>query len=86
MSGARIMVAVPQVRPVIDGVWHMTRLSRFPVPGEPVTTLCGLTEAADYGDQDSQVVATQCWDCDYRYRRDHGMEVLPTHPVLRKRA
>lgn len=85
MTGARIMLATPHVRPVIDGVWHMTRLSRFPAPGEHITTLCGVTEPADYGDQNTQIVATQCWQCDYRYRLDHGMEVIPTHPALNPR-
>lgn len=82
---ARIMVATPHVRPVIGGVWHMTRLTRFPNHGEAIKTLCGVADTADYSDQATTEIMTQCWECDYRYRRDHGMELLPDHPAVAAR-
>ena len=85
MTGARIIVVTPHVRPVIDGRWHLTRLSRLPAPGEPVTTLCGEREPADYSGQPTQITVTTCWDCDLAYREAHGMHILPTHPARRER-
>jgi len=83
VTGARIMVEMPHVRPVIAGVWHTTRLSRFPASGEPVTTLCGLTEPAGYSDQSSTQLAVPCWECDRRYRTENHLTVPPNHPAFR---
>jgi hypothetical protein len=71
--GARIMVEVPHVRPVIDGKWHFTYLTKWPVPGDTVTTLCGLSEPAEYDNNGSQAVVRTCWNCDFIYRREAGI-------------
>lgn len=81
---ARTMVEMMHIRPVFDGKWHMTRLSRMPEPGEPITTYCGQTHEASYHDQQSQVVVTTCWHCDLEYRRAHGIPWYGdrVHPAL----
>jgi hypothetical protein len=84
---ARIMVEMTHVRPVFDGKWHMTRLSRMPEPGEEITTYCGQTREASYRDQESQATVKACWDCDLAYRKAHSIPWYGTvaHPALQGR-
>ncbi|MEC3982428.1 hypothetical protein [Amycolatopsis sp. H20-H5] len=80
---ALIMVDLERVHPVIEGRWHQARFERLPEPGEPVRTLCGLVEAAEYCAVTSRSPSLErCWVCDLAHRRLHGMDVLPTHPGL----
>jgi hypothetical protein len=78
------MIDLDRVHPVFEGRWHrVTRLQRLPQPGEPIATLCGRVEEAEYVDasQCAAVVET-CWGCDLEYRRQQNIPVLPDHPGL----
>ncbi|WP_344861642.1 hypothetical protein [Amycolatopsis ultiminotia] len=85
---ALIYVDPVSVRPVVDGVWHLTWLSAVPTPGEEVRMLCGEAAEAAFvplRERTAQGALTQCPYCDLEYRRSHGYEILPNHPGLRPR-
>ncbi|MBB4689688.1 hypothetical protein [Amycolatopsis jiangsuensis] len=83
---AFIYLDAAAMRPVIGGVWHLTRLSAIPAPGGVITMLCNKTAASAFGtlsERSAHGVPTQCLYCDFEYRRIHGYEIPPNHPGLR---
>jgi hypothetical protein len=78
------MIDLDRVHPVSDGHWHrVAHPQRLPQPGDRITMLCGRVEQAEYVSTAEQTVAIQtCWVCDLAYRRQQGIQVLPTHPGL----
>ena len=74
------MVEMPHVRPVIDGRWHITNLTRWPAPGATVTTICGVSETAEYSDTPPQEVVRTCWHCDFVYRKEAGIPWYGSSP------
>lgn len=85
-AAALIYLDLAMLRPVIDGVWHLARLSAIPAPGEDITMLCGAVAQAvfaPHADRASHGVPTQCPYCDLQQRRHLGYEVRPSHPGLR---
>ncbi|MET9267007.1 hypothetical protein [Amycolatopsis sp. NPDC004079] len=89
MSSALIYINPQAIHPVVDGVWHWTRLSAIPAPGEIVTMLCGVTAEAAFvplQDRCTRGAPTQCPYCDVAYRRSLGWHIPARHPGLRPRA
>ncbi|MFE0026863.1 hypothetical protein [Amycolatopsis sp. NPDC059021] len=83
--GAVIYVDTAAIHPVVDGVWHHTRLTGVPAPGEAVTMLCGIAAPAEFERsdlRDGHGVPHMCWSCDLVYRREHDLDVWPGHPRL----
>ena len=79
---AVISVSLNDVHPVIDGRWHRVYIERMPVPGEDITTFCGLTESVAFEGKNAQFTVPTCWDCDLVYRRRNGIPYRPDHPGL----
>ncbi|GAA4523518.1 zinc finger protein [Amycolatopsis samaneae] len=80
---ALIYVSLEHIRPVVDGKWHQVRLTGMPEPGQMLHMLCGLTAPAEYEQsehRDEHGPATQCWSCDFEYRRMNGIDMYPEHP------
>ncbi|GAA4552085.1 zinc finger protein [Amycolatopsis samaneae] len=80
---ALIYVSLDHVHPVVDGKWHRVQLAEMPEPGQVLHMLCGLTAPAEYErteHRDARGPATQCWSCDFEYRRIHGIDMYPDHP------
>jgi hypothetical protein len=85
---AQIMIDLDRVHPLSGGRWHrVAQLQRLPQPGERVTMLCGQVEEAVYVSPAQHAttgtIDTCCWDCDLVYRKQQGIQILPTHPGLR---
>lgn len=71
---AVIYIDPQAIHPVVDGVWHRTRLLRFPEPGQGITMLCGVTASATFeplSQRRTHGIPTECPDCDQIYRREH---------------
>ncbi|MFF0144656.1 hypothetical protein ATK36_3163 [Amycolatopsis sulphurea] len=86
---ALIYVDPEAIRPVIDGVWHMTELSAVPAPGDEIAMLCGVTAPAAFvppSGPTNHAVPTQCSYCDVEYRRARGWAIRPEHPGLSPRS
>ncbi|GAA4533897.1 zinc finger protein [Amycolatopsis samaneae] len=84
---ALIYLNLDAVHPVVDGRWHRARLTSVPLPGEKITMLCGVTADAEFErprEHAARGAPTQCWDCDLVYRREHGIDILPQHPGIRR--
>ncbi|GAA4544484.1 zinc finger protein [Amycolatopsis samaneae] len=82
---ALIYVDTRAILPVVDGTWHRARFTHVPSPGEPITTLCGVSAVTEFellDRRDVHGVPRQCWSCDLLYRRQHGIDVWPGHPGL----
>ncbi|PKV95935.1 hypothetical protein ATK30_6868 [Amycolatopsis echigonensis] len=82
---ALIFIDPAAIHPVIDNVWHRTRLSGIPAPGQGITMLCGATAAAEFETLDKRRVngaPTQCPYCDVAYRRSLGWTIPEGHPGL----
>ncbi|GAA4544181.1 hypothetical protein [Amycolatopsis samaneae] len=78
---ALIYLDLAHVLPVVDGIWHRIILSRVPLPGEPITMLCGLSSVAAYDDTSNReihLVPRQCWDCEKVYRLRNGYDPPPS--------
>lgn len=76
------------ILPVIGKVWHRTRLSGIPAPGQGITMLCGETAIAAFEVLDQRRVhgaPTQCPFCDVVYRRSLGWAIPERHPGLQPR-
>lgn len=85
MTAALIYIDSAAILPVIDGVWHRTRLSEIPAPGETIVMLCGLTASAAFEPMHTRRdhgVPTQCPHCDVQQRQHLGYEIRPDHPGL----
>lgn len=75
---ALIYVDLAAWRPIVDGRWHRTHLSRVPAPGEQIVLLCGRTAPAAFepiAGRTAAGIPTCCWECDLAYRRHHGIAV-----------
>ncbi|MFD2459820.1 hypothetical protein ACFSYJ_14490 [Amycolatopsis samaneae] len=78
-----------KIHPGVDGVWHHTRLTCVPSPGDPITMLCGILAAAEFEQvdrRDTHGVPRTCWNCDYLYRHEHGIDIWPGHPAVPSRS
>lgn len=75
---ALIYVDLAALRPIVDGLWHRTHLSRVPAPGEQIVLLCGRAAPAAFEPIDRRTatgIPTCCWECDLVYRRLRGISV-----------
>ncbi|WP_233621422.1 hypothetical protein [Amycolatopsis sp. WAC 04182] len=64
------------IHPVVDDVWHRTRLARIPEPGQVIAMLCGVTAAATFeplNQRRAHGAPTECPDCDRIYRQEHNI-------------
>ncbi len=64
------------IHPVIDGLWHRTRLGGIPEPGEPLLMLCGTQGVAVFdvlAKRRSAASRIQFPRCEVIYRREHGI-------------
>ncbi|UOZ10556.1 hypothetical protein [Amycolatopsis sp. WQ 127309] len=68
------------IHPVIDGLWHRTRLRGIPEPGEPLLMLCGIQGVAVFdvlAKRRERGVPHQCPRCEVIYRRERGIASIP---------
>lgn len=71
--GARLGIDLSAVRPIIDGQWHITRISRPFAPSDELTTLCGRTEPIIALGIPRDEPVTQCEECvDRQLRAENG--------------
>jgi len=78
---ARITVDLAAVHPVFGGVWHRAYFTHFPRPGEPVTTLCGETEPAEFVEGAREPATQPCWTCEQEHRRRRTGPVHTDYPA-----
>ncbi|MEV6876251.1 hypothetical protein [Amycolatopsis sp. NPDC051128] len=67
-------VDLDAVRLIADGVSHRVRLTRLPVAGEQLTTVCGLHMSAAFDDEPARVVPVPCSVCAELDRSDRAAE------------
>lgn len=71
------------IHPVIDGLWHRTRVRGIPEPGEPLLMLCGAQGVAVFdvlAKRRERGVPHMCLNCDAVYRREHNVKPIRRRP------
>jgi hypothetical protein len=71
---ALVYVDLDAVRLIVDGVSHRVRLTRLPVAGEQLTTVCRLRVSAAFDDEPVRMVPVPCVVCAELDRSDRAAE------------
>ncbi|WP_328648296.1 hypothetical protein OHS58_12270 [Amycolatopsis sp. NBC_00348] len=68
------------IHPVIDGLWHRTWVRGIPVPGEPLSMMCGAEGVVTFAvlsERRARGAPHQCPRCEVVYRHERGIAPSP---------